>query len=84
MSKRLQVLFPEHEWREIKRLARAQHLTVAEWVRQALRAMRQQVPDESAERKLRAVRDAVRRSYPTGDITEMLAEIEHGYGDDSR
>ncbi|MBP1597340.1 MAG: hypothetical protein H6Q05_2717, partial [Acidobacteria bacterium] len=37
MSKRLQVLLDESELREIQRVARAQKMTVAEWVRQILR-----------------------------------------------
>jgi hypothetical protein len=40
MSKRLQVLLDEPEWREVQRAARASRVTVAEWVRQALRAAR--------------------------------------------
>jgi post-segregation antitoxin (ccd killing protein) len=39
-SKRLQVLLDEAELREIQRAARAQNITVAAWVRQALRAAR--------------------------------------------
>ncbi|HEV8230941.1 MAG TPA: hypothetical protein VGQ75_01220 [Thermoanaerobaculia bacterium] len=35
MDKRLQVLLDEPELREIQRAARAQGMTVAEWVRQA-------------------------------------------------
>jgi hypothetical protein len=31
-------------------------------------------------KKLDAVRAAVRHSYPTADISDMLAEIERGYG----
>src|SRR5438093_68744 len=48
MSKRLQVLLEESELREIQRLARSQKLTVAEWVRQALRAARRRCPPGSA------------------------------------
>lgn len=44
MSKRLQVLLDEPEWREVQRAARAQRLTVAAWVRQALRAARNTEP----------------------------------------
>jgi hypothetical protein len=59
MSRRLQVLLDETEWREVERSARAQRMTVAEWVRQALRAARRHEPVSSGERKLRAVREAV-------------------------
>jgi len=54
-------------------------MTVAEWVRQALRAARQQEPSASAKNKLRAVREAVRNEYPTGDIGTLLSQIERGY-----
>jgi hypothetical protein len=79
MSKRLQVLLDEPELREIQRAARAQRMTVAEWVRQALRAARRREPVSSAGRKLDAIRAAVRYSFPTADIDQMLSEIESGY-----
>lgn len=79
MSKRLQVLLDETEFREIKRTAKAQRVTVAEWVRRALRQARQAEPAYPADQKLRAVREAVRHRYPAGDIEQMLGEIERGY-----
>ncbi len=54
-------------------------MTVAEWVRQALRAARQQEPGDSAANKLRAVREAVQYEYPTGDIDTILSEMERGF-----
>jgi hypothetical protein len=54
-------------------------MTVAEWVRQALRAARKEEPAIDSERKLRVVREATRGAYPTADIGQMLTEIEHGY-----
>ena len=84
MSQRLQVLLDEEEFAEIRRVARRHRMTVAEWVRQALRAARRDEPVEEPKRKLAAVREAARGSYPTADIATMLAEIERGYatGDD--
>jgi len=79
MSKRLQVLLEEKEWAEIQRAARVKRLTVAEWVRQALRTARRREPLRAAEKKLEVIRAAVRHSFPTGDIDQMLAEIESGY-----
>ncbi len=79
MSKRLQVLLEEPELREIQRAARAQRMTVAEWVRQALRAARRREPSTDARRKLAAIRTAARHSFPTAEIDQMLAEIESGY-----
>lgn len=79
MSKRLQVLLDESELAEIRRAARLSRMTVAEWVRQALRRARREEPTSDARRKLAVVREAARGSYPTADIDEMLADIERGY-----
>jgi hypothetical protein len=79
MSKRLQVLLEETEFREIRRVAKRNGMTVAEWVRQALRAARQREPTMDTLKKLETVRAAVRHAFPTGDIATMLAEIERGY-----
>ena len=79
MSKRLQVILDDAELREIQRIARRQRLTVAEWVRQVLRAARRREPGADATRKLEAVRAAVRHSFPTAGVEEMLADIERGY-----
>ena len=79
MSKRLQVLFDEAELRDIRRVAAQRRVTVAEWVRQALREARSGVSTVPVERKLMAVREAMRHSYPTADIDQMNAEIERGY-----
>jgi hypothetical protein len=79
MSKRLQVLLEEAELKEIQRAARAERMTVAEWVRQALRSARREVPSRDPERKLAAIRAAARYSFPAPDIEKMLGEIESGY-----
>jgi hypothetical protein len=79
MSKRLQVLLDDAEMRELQRVARAERMTVAEWVRQTLRAARRQAPTGDAARKAAAIRKAMRHEFPSGDIDDMLAEIERGY-----
>ena len=81
MSKRLQVLLDETEYREIRKLARAEKLTVAEWVRQALRIARRRKSAGDSDRKLAVIRTAVAHEYPTADMTQILAEIERGYLD---
>ena len=78
MRKRLQVLLDEAEWREIQRAARANRMTVAEWVRGALRAARRRQPTGDVTRKLDVVHAAARHAFPTADIAQMLAEIERG------
>lgn len=79
MSKRLQVLLEDDELREIRQVARRHHVTVAEWVRQALRAARRLEPRMEAGKKLDTVRAAARHAFPSGDIEQMLSEIERGY-----
>jgi hypothetical protein len=78
MSKRLQVLLNEAELADIRKLARRQRLTTAEWVRQALRAARRGQPGADAKKKLATVRAAAEHAFPTADIDQMLAEIERG------
>ena len=79
MSKRLQVILDDKEMREIQRTAQRQQLTVAEWVRQALRAARRQLPVTDTRKKLGVVRAATQHDFPTGDIDQLLGEIDQGY-----
>lgn len=83
MSKRLQVLLDEGEMREIRKIARRKKMTVAEWVRQALRAARQEEPTSDHGRKLEVIRAAASHDFPTAEIDQMLSEIERGYLTDS-
>ena len=79
MSKRLQVVFDDAELAEIQRAARRARLTTAEWVRQALRVARRSVPGTGTKKKLEVVRSATHHAFPTGDVQQMLREIERGY-----
>jgi hypothetical protein len=80
MAKRLQVILKDPDYREVQRMARARHLSIAEWVRQALELARRREPVGGAGKKLEVIRAAARHDYPVGDIEGMLAEIEMGYG----
>jgi hypothetical protein len=84
MAKRLQVILQDPEYREIQRMARARHMSIAEWVRQALAVARRREPLGDTGKKLDVIRDAARHDFPTGDIDEMLTQIERGYRDDSQ
>ena len=79
MSKRLQVILQDPEYREIQRAARSRQMSIAEWVRQALALARRREPLGDVERKLAAIRAAARHESPTSDSDTMLAEIERGY-----
>jgi hypothetical protein len=80
MTKRLQVLLRDPDYRELQRIARYRHMSVAEWVRQALDFARRREPLSEVGKKLDSIRAAVRHDFPTADIETMLAEIESGYG----
>jgi len=80
MAKRLQVIFKDPEYREIKRAARSRRMSIAEWVRRALDQAQRLEPMGQAGKKLEVIRAAARGDYPTADIDRMLAEIEKGYG----
>jgi hypothetical protein len=79
VAKRLQVILKDPEYREIQRAARSRQMSIAEWVRQALALARRREPLGDVEKKLAAIRAAVKHEFPTGDIETMLAEIEQGY-----
>jgi hypothetical protein len=79
MAKRLQVILQDPEYKEIQRMARLRHMTIAEWVRQALARARNHEPLLDVGKKLAAIRAAVRNNFPTAEINDMLAEIESGY-----
>ena len=80
VSKRLQVILKDPEYREIQRAARTRHMSIAEWVRQALALARRTEPQGTAAKKLGVIRAGARLDFPTGDVDRMLAEIEMGYG----
>ena len=79
MTKRLQVLLADRDYKDIQRLAKAKNLSIAEWVRQALDAARRRQPTGDVARKIDAIRAAAKHDFPTADIDQMNAEIVRGY-----
>jgi hypothetical protein len=80
MSRRLQVVVSDEQYKEVAAVARRAGRTIAEWVRDVLGAAARRAPRGGPERKLAAVRRAYRHAFPTADIDVMLADIETGYG----
>ena len=78
MSKRLQVLMPEAQYEELRRLAAVEGVTVAAWVRRILAEACREKPYQRVEEKLAAVREAATYSFPTADVDRMLDEIASG------
>jgi len=79
VAKRLQVIIQDPDYREIQRAARARRMSIAEWVRQAVDAARREEHTKAFEKKLEAIRTAVKYEFPVRDIDGMLEEIEQGY-----
>jgi hypothetical protein len=78
VSKPLQVLMPDAEMEEIKRLARRAKKPLGEWVRQALREVLSKQRSAEREFKLQAVRRAAKYSFPTAGVEQMLSKIDQG------
>ncbi len=78
------MILKDPEYREIQRVARSRHMSIAEWVRQALALARSREPLGNVGKKLEIIQRAAQHNYPVGDIDGMLAEIEAGYGSGAR
>jgi hypothetical protein len=79
MSKRLQVVVADADLRRYRAAARRSGVTLAEWVRQALRRAERAAAGGDTDGKLDAIRAATQYDFPAPDIEQMLAEIEQGY-----
>lgn len=79
MTKRLQVLFDDNEYAALQAAAASSGMTMAEWVRQALLAARRESSTADIDRKLAAVRAAVRHAGPTGTVERLIGETERAY-----
>jgi hypothetical protein len=82
MSKRLQVVVDDADLRRFQRAAARSGVTLAEWVRQALRRAEQTSSTSDPDHQLSVVRRAATHAFPAPDIDQMLAEIERGYAAD--
>jgi hypothetical protein len=84
VAKRLQVILQDPDYREIQLVAKSRHMSIAEWVRQALDVARRREPLGGIAKKLEVIRVAARHDFPVSDIDGMLAEIERGYISDKQ
>ena len=78
MSKRLQILLPESEYKDVRRVSRHLNRTVADWVSEGIRARLVAENPEPPENRIARVMAFAKHSAPTCDIDQMLAEIESG------
>ena len=78
MSKRLQVMMPDDEYRAVADIARQQGKPLSRVVRDSLRRTVAEEPQVAPEQRIAAVLRFARFAGPTGDIDQLLSEIERG------
>ena len=78
MSTRLQIVMSDAEAASLRQVARRAGLTASEWARRALRAARDAQAGPSPSSRVDALDRALACNHPTGDIGELLADIERG------
>lgn len=81
MSKRLQVLLPDAQYRAMAGFCKRQKITVAEWVRECIRRGFASIQPDSPEKKMAKILKYAKYRGPTADISELLSDIEKGRGD---
>ncbi len=77
MSKRVQVTLHEEDYELLQRIARGRGTTAAGWARQVIRDALE-ADTKKVEAKLRAVERAYSHRHPSGDIEDILRQIEEG------
>jgi hypothetical protein len=81
MSKRLQILIPDDEYRAVASAARRRGQPIAQVVRDSLRrTLADEEAAEDPDRRIAAFLRFARFSGPTGEIDEILRDIERGRG----
>lgn len=78
MSKRLQVVISDDEYRAVERVARRWEQPIAEVVRASLKRTVEEAREPAPEERIAAVLRFARFEGPTGDIASLLADIEAG------
>jgi len=79
VSKRLQVVMPDDEYRAVASVARRRGTPLARLVRESLKRTVAEEAEDPA-RRIAAVLRFARFTAPTGDIDQMLDEIDRGRG----
>ena len=78
MSKRLQILLPDKELARLRLTAKQRGTTVSEIVRDSIVLFLAQSRPRSPEQRIASVMRFARFEGPTGDIEQILSEIEGG------
>ena len=78
MSKRMQILVPDAEYKEVLRITKNMGTSVADWVRDLISEGIQKRQRKSADAKIAAVLRYAKFKGPTGSIDQILKEIDEG------
>ena len=78
MSKRLQVVMPDDEYRMVASAARRRGQPISRVVRESLRRSLAEETDLDPNRRIAAILRFARFAGPTGEIDQLLGEIERG------
>lgn len=78
MSKRLQIIVTDREAESVRRAAEGSGMSLSEWARRALAREASRQGGPNAEQVLEALDRALECAHPTGDIDQILGEIETG------
>ncbi len=78
MSKRLQIVMPDDEYGAVARAAKQRGKPVSQLVRESLRQAVAEDAAQDPDKRIAAVLRFARFSGPTGDIDQLIDEIERG------
>ena len=78
MSTRLQVVMDHAELDRYRRRAALEGLPLSEWVRRVLQRAVVEDSEDRVTARLAAIDRALQCEHPTGDIDEILGDIERG------
>jgi hypothetical protein len=76
----LQVVMADAQLEALRALAQQRGTTVSDVARQALQEVTAREPTGEPARKFAAIHAAARHTFPTGDVTELLDDVERGRG----
>ena len=76
----MQLVMKDREIEQLRDCAERDGLSLSEWARRALERARRDQEGPSPEQKQKALEQALKCGHPTGDIEEVIAEIERGRG----
>jgi hypothetical protein len=76
----LQIVMPDEEYQALARAARRRGQSVSQIVRDSVRRTVAEQPAIDPDRRIAAVLRFARFAGPTGDVEQLLSEIEQGRG----